>query len=192
MKTEEAVKILQKGELVIIPTETVYGIAALLSQTEAIARIFDLKKRPLTNPLAVLIADLDQLDDLITGFPPGARELIDAHWPGPVSLVFPANTTAVPAIARANLSTVAIRMPDHPLARDIIRKTGPLVATSVNISGEAPATHPSHIAFDLPIVESATPLIGHPSTVLEYRDGKWVTLRFGSPEKGTSPRPQTV
>ena len=190
MEVREAIERLRAGGLVIIPTETVYGIAASLDHPEAIAQIYELKKRPRTNPLLVHVATRKQVAPLVKALPPGTDALMETYWPGPLSLVLPVNEMAVPAIARADGKTVGIRMPDHPLALEIIRETGPLVATSVNISGEKPAASEGEICFDVPVVVSDEPLSGEPSTVISYIDGEWTILRSGSLGRESFPHRQ--
>ena len=122
----EAVSKLGQGDVVAIPTETVYGLAASLFSPAAIASVFQLKKRPPTNPLIVHIASLQGLDTLLTDFPREARLLAEKFWPGPLTLVLPASNL-VPSAARAGLPLVAIRIPRLPLTRALIEEVGPLV-----------------------------------------------------------------
>ena len=116
---ETAGKLLKDGELVAIPTETVYGLAADALNGEAVANIFKAKGRPMDNPLIVHIADLSQVDDLVAFVPPVLEDLAKAFWPGPLTVIME-KSDLIPDEVSAGLDTVAIRMPSHPVARAII------------------------------------------------------------------------
>ncbi|MGL4345367.1 MAG: L-threonylcarbamoyladenylate synthase, partial [Cellulosilyticaceae bacterium] len=109
----KAAHLLQKGGLVATPTETVYGLAADAFNPDAVVHIFEAKGRPSDNPLIVHIASLETLDELALSIPPNAKLLMDAFWPGPLTLIFDA-TDQVPAVVRGGLPTVAVRFPSHP------------------------------------------------------------------------------
>lgn len=137
--TQASSKILQ-GELVVFPTETVYGIGALMSNAAAVQKIFDVKGRPSKNPLIVHIADFEQLDELVRGVSPSAKKLMKAFWPGPLTICFQKSKN-VPDIVTAGLPTVCVRMPDHELARQLLREVGePIAAPSANLSGRPSTT----------------------------------------------------
>ena len=132
---EEAAALLRAGEVVAIPTETVYGLAANAFSEEAVKKIFVAKGRPQDNPLIVHIAELETLDLLAAEVPPGARTLAERCWPGPLTIILP-KRPCVPDAVTAGLPTVAVRMPSHPTARAVIRAAGvPLAAPSANLSG---------------------------------------------------------
>ena len=116
----KAGKLLKDGELVAIPTETVYGLAADALNGEAVANIFKAKGRPMDNPLIVHIADLAQVDDLVAFVPPVLEDLAKAFWPGPLTVILE-KSELIPDEVSAGLDTVAIRMPSHPVAHAIIR-----------------------------------------------------------------------
>jgi L-threonylcarbamoyladenylate synthase len=126
-------QVLLAGGLVVIPTDTVYGLAALFTNSQAIARIFQAKERSENKAIAVLIGDLDQLDRVARSLNPTARRLAQAFWPGALTLVvsrrldLPGNLSPLP--------TVGVRMPDHSFARQLLRLAGPLATTSANLSG---------------------------------------------------------
>lgn len=129
---EKAVYWLEKGEVVGIPTETVYGLAGNIYNEAAIAKIYAAKARPRTNPLIVHVADIDAAVALVKEFPPIAHELATAFWPGPLTMIFPKKET-VPAGITAGENTVAIRIPDHPLTLALLKASGfPLAAPSAN------------------------------------------------------------
>src|SRR5262249_44792448 len=129
---ERAAKLLQDGELVVFPTETVYGLGADAFQPAALERIFAAKGRPLSDPLIVHIADERDLELLTTTIPTEARRLAHEFWPGPLTFVLPRGPR-VPHLLTAGLETVAIRMPRHPVALALINALGsPIAAPSAN------------------------------------------------------------
>ena len=136
-----AVAALRAGDLVLLPTETVYGLAADAANPEAVARIFEAKGRPRFNPLISHVSDLSSAER-IACFDSRARALAGGFWPGPLTLVLPAaDTLAVCDLARAGLETVAVRVPVHPLARAVLKAFGgPVVAPSANRSGRPSPT----------------------------------------------------
>ncbi len=182
----KASKMIQKGDVVAIPTETVYGLAADAMNAEAVKKTFQLKKRPADNPLIVHISDLDQLDSIAKTVPPAARKLADAFWPGPITLVM-AKDARVPDVVTGGLGTVAVRMPDHQMALHLIRLTGPLTAPSANRSGRPSPTRVSHITEDfgnqLAILDGGDCKIGLESTVLDITSKTPKILRPGAISK---------
>lgn len=180
---KQAVQILKNGGVVAIPTETVYGLAARLCDVPAIKKIFVLKKRPADNPLIVHIANLQDLA-LLTKEIPATFKKLKKFWPGPLTVVLPARLKSVPSLARAGLKTVAIRVPAHPLTRDLIRKTGPLVAPSANVSGRPSATTAFHVEEDFgpdfPILDGGPCRAGVESTVILLKKNGWSLLRSGA------------
>jgi L-threonylcarbamoyladenylate synthase len=137
----EAVAALRAGDLVLLPTETVYGLAADAANAQAVARIFEAKGRPRFNPLISHVFD-QAAGERVAAFDDRARALAQAFWPGPLTLVLPlGNPSAVCDLARAGLDTVAVRAPSHPLAREILAAfAGPVVAPSANRSGRPSPT----------------------------------------------------
>ena len=136
----QAAAILRQGGLVAFPTETVYGLGANALDEVAVAGIFQAKGRPQDNPLIVHVAEQEQLYDLVQSVPSCARDLIGRFWPGPLSLIFK-KAPQVPLRTTGGLDTVAIRMPDHPVALKLIAEAQvPVAAPSANVSGRPSPT----------------------------------------------------
>ncbi|MBI3989915.1 MAG: threonylcarbamoyl-AMP synthase [candidate division NC10 bacterium] len=176
--------LLRAGELVAFPTETVYGLGADALRPEAVQKIFQVKGRPLDNPLIVHIADRDHLRQLARKVPPAAFTLTDRFWPGPLTLVLP-RSAAIPPEVTGGLETVAVRMPAHPVALALIRESGvPVAAPSANRSGRPSPTTAAHVLRDLggriPLILDGGPTeIGVESTVLDLTGPTPVLLRPG-------------
>ena len=167
----QAGALLRAGEVVGMPTETVYGLAANALDGAAVAKIFLAKGRPQDNPLIVHIADKEQLSTLARMVPESARKLADAFWPGPLTIILP-KAACIPDEVSAGLETVGIRLPSHPVARALIREAGvPLAAPSANLSGRPSTTTSGHVMDDLggripAIVEGGPCAVGVESTVV--------------------------
>jgi len=181
---EKAIQLLKAGEVVAIPTETVYGLAVCLSSHEGIKKIYQLKNRPADNPLIVHIASKSQLLEFVHSIPKDLGQLIEKFWPGPLTFILPADEKKVPAIARAGLPNVAVRMPSHPLVRQLLEHTGPLVAPSANLSGKPSSTSPDHVeqdfGLDFPVLDGGQCSEGVESTILYYEGGTWRIARLGA------------
>ena len=146
---EAVANILKNGGLVAIPTETVYGLAANAFDAEACSNIFKAKGRPGDNPLIVHISSLDMLKDIVSEFPEKAKLLAEKFWPGPLTMIMK-KSEKIPDVTSANLPSVAVRFPAHPVAREIIEKAGlPLAAPSANLSGSPSPTSFEHCVHDL-------------------------------------------
>ncbi len=146
---EKAAEVLRSGGLVALPTETVYGLGANAEDPEAVARIFEAKQRPATNPLIVHIASADQLSDWVAEVPPSARLLAERFWPGPLTLVL-RRSSRVPLEVTGGLETVALRVPDHPLALALLAAFGGGVAApSANRFGSVSPTTAGHVVSEL-------------------------------------------
>ena len=145
-----AARVLADGGLVAFPTETVYGLGADATNATAIAHLYQAKGRPAFNPLIAHVGDLGAARK-IGRFDAAALQLAEAFWPGPLTLVLPKSADcAVADLATAGLDTVAIRIPAHPVARDILRAFGrPVVAPSANLSGHVSPTIAAHVLNDL-------------------------------------------
>src|SRR4051794_6308939 len=145
-----AARCLREGGLVAFPTETVYGLGADATNAAAIARLYEAKGRPSFNPLIAHVGDLPEAQRIAT-FDARALLLAQAFWPGPLTLVLPkAPGCAVADLATAGLDTIAVRIPAHPVARDILRAFGgPVVAPSANLSGHVSPTTAAHVQSDL-------------------------------------------
>ena len=128
-----ALSVLEAGGLVVLPTDTVYGLAALLGNANAIARIYQAKERSENKAIAVLVGDLEQVDLIASELTPVARRLAQAFWPGALTLVVPRRPDLPENLSL--LPTVGVRMPDHDFARALLRRAGPLATTSANLSG---------------------------------------------------------
>lgn len=165
---------LQRGELVAVPTETVYGLAGNALSPDACAAIFRAKGRPANDPLIAHIHNLDQLD-LLAHRNPAAEKLARAFWPGPLTIVLP-KKDIVPDLATSGLPSVAIRMPAHPLFRALLKKCGlPLVAPSANPFGYISPTCAGHVRDSLSgkiphILNGGDCAIGLESTIVDLRD----------------------
>ena len=181
---EDAARLLKNNELVAFPTETVYGLGANALSEEAVEKIFIAKGRPQDNPLIVHIADINGIYPLVTDFPDKAKKLAERFWPGPLSLVLPASKI-IPQNVTADLSTVAIRMPEHPIALKLITEAGvPLAAPSANLSGKPSPTTAQHVLADLDgkiaaVIEGGECNVGVESTVLDINVDPPVILRPG-------------
>ncbi len=171
------------GQVVALPTETVYGLAASIAQPTAIASIFSIKGRPQDNPLIVHLSCKEEIFDFVENVPAGLDLLAKHFWPGPLTLVLSAQKDKVPSIVRAGLDTVAVRIPHHPLALDVIKKTGPLLMPSANLSGRPSATEPAHVEADFgaafPVVDGGSCTHGVESTILLYQEDQWKIARQG-------------
>lgn len=184
----DAAEILRKGGLVAFPTETVYGLGADALNKEAVRKVFAAKGRPGDNPLIVHIADREQLIDLADDIPEPGLKLAKEFWPGPLTLVV-RKTFLVPDVVTGGMDTVAIRMPDHPVALALIRAfNGGIVGPSANLSGRPSPTTALHVMEDLKgridMVLNAGPVeIGIESTVVDVTTGQPVILRPGGLHK---------
>ncbi len=178
-----AAKLLAEGQLVAFPTETVYGLGAHAFDARAVLGIFAAKGRPADNPLIVHIHDRAQLEAICT-VPPVAEKLMDAFWPGPLTLIMP-RKSAVPDEVTAKLDTVAVRMPSHPVAAALLRTCNlPIAAPSANRSGKPSPTTAKHVFDDMDgriplIIDGGSCDVGLESTVLDVCHGKPCILRPG-------------
>lgn len=146
---EEAARIIREGGLVGMPTETVYGLAANALDAKAVEKIFVAKGRPQDNPLIVHISDFSQIGRLTKSLPESAKKLADAYWPGPMTMVLE-KSDLIPSIVSANLPTVGIRFPSHPVAQALITAAGvPIAAPSANRSGLPSTTTAQHVMRDM-------------------------------------------
>ncbi|WP_430509912.1 L-threonylcarbamoyladenylate synthase [Gottfriedia solisilvae] len=181
----DAAKILQLGQVVAFPTETVYGLGANAFSDEAVQLIFQAKGRPSDNPLIVHIANNNQLDELVEEIPEGAKKLMEAFWPGPLTIILKSKKQ-VSKFVTAGLSTVGVRMPDHPVALALIEASGlPIAAPSANTSGKPSPTSAKHVFEDLNgriagIVDGGSTGVGLESTVIDCSQEVFTILRPGS------------
>ncbi|NUM87845.1 MAG: threonylcarbamoyl-AMP synthase [Bdellovibrionales bacterium] len=166
--------LLRKGEVVAMPTETVYGLAAPIDNESGLKRIFAVKERPLFDPLIVHVADIRDAMKVVRSWPAAAAALAKKFWPGPLTLVLP-KAAGVNSLITAGLDTVGVRMPAHPVAQKLIRATGcPLAAPSANKFGKTSPTKAEHVRKSFPeifIVDGGPSEVGLESTVVEVREG---------------------
>lgn len=175
---------LQSGELVAFPTETVYGLGANALDAGAVAKIYARKGRPSFNPLIVHVASIERARELSSSWPDHAQTLAQRFWPGPLTLVVP-KSREVPDIISAGLSTVALRVPAHPVALEVLRVAGiPLAAPSANKSGALSPTRARHVleslGDDVWVLDGGAPEVGIESTVVDVSGGRPAILRPGS------------
>ena len=177
------IDLINAGDVVAFPTETVYGLGADAWNPSAIQKIFTIKGRPSDNPLIVHVSGEDQIHDFSEKIPDSAHKLIEEFWPGPLSLVLHKKEKVLDAVT-AGLNTVAIRMPDHEIALEFISKTGPLVAPSANKSGKPSPTKAEHVKADFgehfPVIDGKATKVGLESTVLDLTGDQPEILRPGS------------
>ncbi|HEX5415061.1 MAG TPA: L-threonylcarbamoyladenylate synthase, partial [Chloroflexota bacterium] len=132
---DHAADVLRSGQLVVVPTDTVYGLAAALTRPDAVARIYDVKRRPPERPIALLVDQIAEVEQVAAEIPEAARVLMEKFWPGGLTILLPKRPD-VPDVITAAGPTVAVRMPDHPVPRALIRRLGmPMPTTSANRHG---------------------------------------------------------
>lgn len=179
-----ASELLCAGEIVALPTETVYGLAANALKPAEVARIYEIKGRPSHNPIIVHVEGLKMAATCVGKWPEGAQLLADAFWPGPITFVLP-KADCIPDIVTAGGDTVGVRWPGHPLMRQVIRKCGfPLAAPSANLSNEISPTNAEHVRKSLGdrlplVVDGGQSQIGIESTVIDLTVSPARILRPG-------------
>jgi len=183
VKLSEAIAKLQQGELVAIPTETVYGLAGDALNDDALRQIYATKQRPANNPLIVHIASQAQVTDWAAEFPPLAQKLAEAFWPGPLTLVLSAKPE-VSNIVRAGEPTVALRVPAHPLTLQLLQQSGlSLAAPSANKYTQISPTTPEHVEHGLgeqiAVLDGGACQVGIESTIVSVEGDDWQLLRHG-------------
>jgi L-threonylcarbamoyladenylate synthase len=183
LSIKQAAERICAGELVAFPTETVYGLGANALDAAAVAKIYRLKQRPDTSPLIVHVSSIDMARGLAAEWPQAAEDLAKRWWPGPLTLVLP-KAQAIPDIVTAGLPTVGLRMPDHPVALDLIREAAvPIAAPSANkFTGLSPTTA-AHVreAFgdEVAVLDGGASSVGIESTVVAVENGALKLLRPG-------------
>ena len=181
---EIAADLIRQGELVAIPTETVYGLGANGLDEAAVTKIFEAKGRPQDNPLILHICGAEQIALFCHDVPGAAYELAKKFWPGPLTMVLPARD-CVPRRTTGGLSTVAVRCPDNAVTREIIRLAGvPIAAPSANISGKPSTTTAQHVLHDhdgkiAAIVDGGACRVGVESTIVDLTEDRPRLLRPG-------------
>lgn len=180
----EAAQLIRDGELVGMPTETVYGLGANALDETAVRKIFAAKGRPADNPLIVHVSCLQEIPPLVKNIPESARRLMEAFWPGPMTLILP-KSDAIPAVVSAGLDTVGIRLPRSEAARVLIRTAGrPIAAPSANRSGRPSPTTAQHVFEDMDgriplILDDGPSEVGVESSVIDATGEVPVILRPG-------------
>lgn len=184
-RINQAVELIRQGEVVVMPTETVYGLAANAFDAEACAKIFALKGRPAHNPLIVHVASIEDAEELAE-LSEEALLLTKAFWPGPLTIVLPKKKDAeLSDVVTANLETVALRMPAHKTALELLERTGvPLAAPSANKSGKLSPTYASHSLNDFAkeevfVIEGDASKYGLESTIIDLSTETPTILRYG-------------
>jgi L-threonylcarbamoyladenylate synthase len=180
---EQAIAKLKNGEVVAIPTETVYGLAADATNDEALRQIYAIKQRPADNPLIVHIGDASQVNDWAAEFPPLAQKLAQAFWPGPFTLVLKAKDS-VSSIVRGHQPTVALRVPNHPITLQLLKESGlALAAPSANKFTQLSPTTAAHVATGLgnavAVLDGGACKVGIESTIVSVEGDDWQLLRLG-------------
>jgi L-threonylcarbamoyladenylate synthase len=182
---DRAAGILASGGLVALPTETVYGLGAHALDRDAVARIFEAKKRPSWDPVIVHVSTMVMAESLASSIPPAAQSLMKAFWPGPLTLLVPRNSS-IPDEVTAGRSLVGLRMPAHPVALALIRHAGlPIAAPSANLFGHTSPTTADHVLSDLDgridaILDAGPTRHGLESTVLDPTQSPMVIYRPGA------------
>ena len=181
---ERAAAIIRDGGLVAFPTETVYGLGADALSAEASKKIYAAKGRPSDNPLIVHVAEFSDMEKIAQEMPEEAKKLADAFWPGPLTMIVRKNDK-VPYETTGGMDTVAVRMPNHPVALELIRRSGGYIAApSANTSGKPSPTLAEHVAFDMdgriPMILDGGPVgIGIESTIVDLTEDIPMILRPG-------------
>ncbi|HEY6347195.1 MAG TPA: L-threonylcarbamoyladenylate synthase [Bryobacteraceae bacterium] len=183
LSIKEAAARIRAGGVVAFPTETVYGLGANALDPSAVRRIYELKARPATSPLIVHVSSAEMARGVVAEWPPLAEDLARRWWPGPLTMVLP-KSAAIPEIVTAGLSTVGVRMPAHPVARELIEEAGvPIAAPSANrFTGLSPTTA-AHVraAFgdSIGVLDGGPSQVGIESTVVAIESGNLKLLRPG-------------
>jgi len=181
---ERAAELLNGGQIVAIPTETVYGLAASIYSEEALKAVYAVKGRPQDNPVIVHISSMDMLDGIVENVPEGAEQLAESFWPGPLTMIFK-KTSKVSDTITCGMDSVAVRFPSHPVAHAVIEAAGvPLAAPSANLSGKPSPTTAEHCVHDLwgkvpLILDGGQCDVGVESTVISMTGEHPVILRPG-------------
>lgn len=181
----DAARFLRENEVVALPTETVYGLGGNALSDEAVAKIFAAKGRPSDNPLIIHIAEKQQMEQFIMEIPEKAEQLMNAFWPGPLTIILKRKEGVLSEKATAGLSTVGVRMPSHPVGLALLKQCGlPIAAPSANSSGKPSPTTAAHVIEDLDgkiagVVDGGPTGVGVESTVIDCTEAIPVILRPG-------------
>lgn len=180
-----AIEALRRGQIIVYPTDTVYGLGCRLDDERAVRRIFEIKRRPPTTPLPVLLADAPQLDEYARDVPAVARRLISRFWPGALTLIV-RRSDRIPAIVAGGGDTVAVRVPGHPIPRALVRAVGvPIIGTSANSHGAPPTPTAQLAVYDLGdrvdlVLDGGRAPLARESTVVDVTGDAPVVVREGA------------
>lgn len=186
---QQVVDTLKNGEVVAFPTETVYGLGAIATDAKSVAKIYAAKGRPSDNPLIIHIGTKEEVFYYAQNISEEAKQLMDAFWPGPLTLVFDQVPNKIAANALSGVETIGLRMPDHPVALQLLRLLKlPLAAPSANRSGKPSPTEAAHVGMDLQgviplILDGGQTGVGLESTVLDMTTTRPTILRPGGVTK---------
>lgn len=180
---ERAVEELERGGLVAFPTDTVYGVGAMVNDAAAVKRLYTAKGRPSEKAIPVLAGHSSDVDKVAIDIPPVAQQLMDTFWPGALTLILPKSSHVSDAVSAG--PTIAVRMPNHPWLLRLLRVSGPLAVTSANISGEPHHITGSHVLADLNgridlLIDGGSTLGSLPSTLVDCTRASLEILRTGS------------
>jgi L-threonylcarbamoyladenylate synthase len=184
----KAVKVIQEGQVIAFPTDTVYGLAADSSNFKAVDQIFRIKGRPLERPLILMVAEPEDLKKVVVSVPRKAWQLIARYWPGPLTLILPRAESTLSIIC-AGKETIGVRCPDNNISRVLIKRAGvPLATTSANISGQPSAKTAEEVKKQLngkiPLIINGGPTrIGIESTIVDLTESPGRILREGAIKK---------
>jgi len=183
-RIQEVTDAIRQGAIAAYPTETFYGLGVDVTNEYAIKRLFDLKRRDSSNPIAVIVSGRDMLADVVHAIPPHAEPLIAQYWPGPLTILFPTSSLISKALT-TNTGKIGIRISSHPVAQAITLSLGrPLTTTSANLSGFPPAFNVKHVKsyfkekIDV-IADGGELLPSRGSTVVDVSEEKLVVIREG-------------
>lgn len=177
---DHVVQLLKSGKVGLLPSDTIYGLSALALNEQAVERIHRLKVRDSSKPLIVLIAKIEQLDDL--GLKKEQAELVEQYWPGPLSVIFKSEN--IPEWLQLGTKSLAVRMPGYLELCDLIAKIGPIISTSANLQGQKPAESAAEaqkiFGGKLDFYVDMGKLEGQPSTLVVIENGKLKVVRQGA------------
>ena len=189
LSVDEAAAALEAGGVVAVPTDTVYGVAALLGDPIAVDKLFALKRRPSSTPLPILVASMHQISHLGVMWPQPARRLAEAFWPGPLTIVVHVPEALAQRVGSA-VATAGFRIPDDDVLRDLLERCGPLCVSSANEHGQPPCTSAADVAamlgdrIELGGVVDDGDRSGEVSTVVDVSLGEWCVRRAGAVSEG--------
>ena len=178
---EQAAELLKQGELIAFPTETVYGLGAMVENETAVKKVYQAKGRPSDNPLIVHLAQAEDIYQYIDHYPVYLPQIMETFWPGPLTIVLPLKDQVFSHSVTGGLATCAFRVPASSLARELIKMTGPLVAPSANTSGRPSPTTANHVYHDLQgkiagVLDGGSARVGVESTVIDLSDGQEIFI----------------